>query len=144
MIVFLIEYFEKKIIHKKSADHKKYARLPSTQRVCFWRLLKCFSNFFNKLPQLSRSDWSCLLVSSAANLCKQFVPDQGLICIQTVCYSEGILEKFDLKKNQQTTKKHAILPKRQRVDKFWTIPDVKFYYISDFHEKFVLKQSWCY
>ena len=68
----------------------------------------------------------CLLVSSAHNLCKQFVwiqtrPDNvlGLIWIQTAWHSDGIPEiifkKVDFEKNQMT-KKHAKLPRGQRLN----------------------------
>ena len=61
-------------------------------------------------PQLYLDSTSTIsiLVSSADNLCKQFVPDQAkqtdldLNCLKIL--------------NKQTTKMHAKLPSRQRVD----------------------------
>ena len=65
----------------------------------------------------------CLLVSSADNLCKQFGtrsrPTEPLVWPGTKCltlwwYSwKNFSKKLILKKNQQTTKKHAKLPSRQ-------------------------------
>ena len=57
----------------------------------------------------------CLLVSTADNLCKQFVNKMsGLIWIQTVWHSDGIpvriFQKVDFEINQQTAKKHSKLP----------------------------------
>ena len=67
-----------------------------------------------------------LLVLSADNLCKQFGPrsdptscrsgyDSKLFDIMKVLLKE-FFAKVDFEKNQQTTKKHAKLPSRHRVN----------------------------
>ena len=67
----------------------------------------------------------CLLVSSADNLCKQFGPRSGPTKCRAwsgsklfdilKCIPERFFPKSWFEKNQQTTKKNAILPRRQRV-----------------------------
>ena len=66
-----------------------------------------------------------LLVTSADNFCKQFGPRSGLLERQTwsgsnlfdtqMVFLKEFLEKVDFEKNQQTTKKHDIFLRGQRV-----------------------------
>ena len=60
-----------------------------------------------------------LLVSSADNFCKQFLPRSSLFDTKMVFLKE-FFEKVDFEKNQQTTKKkkHEKFPRGQRVNAF--------------------------
>ena len=72
----------------------------------------------------------CLLVSPADNLCKQFGPRSGPTKCQAwsgyklfdtlMVLLKEFFENVDFEKNQQTEKKRALLPSRQRVKKKWS------------------------
>ena len=66
----------------------------------------------------------CLLVSSSNSLdpvqTRQNVgPDLDPNCLTLMVFLKEFFKKVDYEKNQQTTKKHVILPSRQRVNS-WT------------------------
>ena len=71
---------------------------------------------------------SCLIVTSADNLCKQFEPRSSLAKRRTqsgsklldtlMVIQKEFFEKGDFEKIQQTTKEHAQFPGRQRINPF--------------------------